>query len=96
MANASFIRNFGELERYGEHLIREANELNQEYVTICKRINQVSQSWDDKSQQKLKESVEAEAKRIQMIVEKVQQYGKEVRTYARSKQGTNNRFCSKF
>lgn len=91
MASASSIRDFGELENYGDRLVREAENLRDEYENIRRRVNLVANSWDDKSHEWLREQVEMEAKRIADVVEKVDRFGREVQAHAKAKAEINRR-----
>ena len=76
MANEVGVRNVQDLKQFGNDLKRLSEQLSNAFHAAENKMNRVCEGWNDNSNQKFMEAFQKDAKQIDGIASRMQEYAK--------------------
>ena len=76
MANEVGVRNVQDLKQFGNDLKRLSEQLSNAFHAAENKMNRVCEGWNDNSNQKFMEAFQKDAKQIDEISNRMQEYAK--------------------
>ncbi len=92
MAKDSSIIDYDDLDRYAKHLQDAADNLADTYNSIRRRVDAISNVWDDKNQALLKDHLDEEAPKIYDLSQAMFDHGSRVIQFNKENRESDDSF----